>query len=232
MSAATIASTREQGLDLLQPIVLPRQQTVVPALVLRNRAQRLLDVAGSAALLLLLLPALLVIALAIATTSRGGVLYRQTRVGLAGTTFTCLKFRTMHAGGHQKRDELGHLDEGNGLLFKIRRDPRVTPIGRVLRRLSLDELPQLVNVLRGEMALVGPRPALPEEVARYSGIERERLRTTPGITGLWQVSGRSDLSWEQSVALDLHYVHSASLRLDLVILLRTVAAVLSGRGAY
>jgi lipopolysaccharide/colanic/teichoic acid biosynthesis glycosyltransferase len=229
MSAATVASVRERAIP---PIALPHQLTVAGAVLPRTRAQRLLDIAGSATMLLLLVPALLMIALMIAATSRGGVLYRQTRVGVGGTTFTCLKFRTMHAGGHQKRADLVHLDEGNGLLFKIRRDPRVTPVGRVLRRLSLDELPQLVNVLRGEMALVGPRPALPEEVARYTGLERERLRTTPGITGLWQVSGRSDLSWEQSVALDLHYVRSASLRLDLAILLRTVTAVLSGRGAY
>ena len=166
MSAATVASVRERASS---PVVVPQQQGA-PSVVPRTVAQRLLDIVAGTTLLVLLLPTLLLIALTVAATSRGGVLYRQQRIGLGGTTFTCLKFRTMHADGHQKRAELVHLDEGNGRLFKIRRDPRVTPVGRVLRRLSLDELPQLVNVLRGEMALVGPRPALPEEVARYTGV--------------------------------------------------------------
>jgi lipopolysaccharide/colanic/teichoic acid biosynthesis glycosyltransferase len=138
----------------------------------------------------------------------------------------------MLPGADGLRGDLQVLDDGNGMLFKVRRDPRVTRCGRVLRRLSLDELPQLVNVLRGDMSLVGPRPALPEEVARYTPHERRRLQTRPGMTGLWQVSGRSDLSWEQSVHLDLHYVQHCSAALDLRILLRTVSAVMTGRGAY
>jgi lipopolysaccharide/colanic/teichoic acid biosynthesis glycosyltransferase len=203
-----------------------------PPVVGRHPLQRTLDVVGSLVLLVVLLPVLVLLALAVATTSRGGVLYRQTRVGRDGEPFTILKLRTMHAHGHARRHELRSLDEGNGVLFKIRRDPRVTPVGRWLRRTSLDELPQLVNVLRGEMALVGPRPALPEEVARYRAGEWDRLRIKPGITGLWQVSGRSNLSWEDGIRLDLHYVQHCSLWLDLRILARTVTAVVSGSGAY
>jgi lipopolysaccharide/colanic/teichoic acid biosynthesis glycosyltransferase len=200
---------------------------------LRNRAvHRAFDVVGATLLLLMTAPALLVVMLSVVCTSRGGALFRQTRVGRQGVMFTVLKFRTMHVDGDSLRHELRSLDEGNGVLFKIRRDPRVTPVGRVLRRLSLDELPQLINVLRGEMSLVGPRPALPDEVARYDAVERRRLLTKPGMTGLWQVSGRSDLSWAQSVELDLHYVRHADLWLDLRILLLTVRAVLTGRGAY
>ena len=205
---------------------------LAPDVVQRPWPQRLLDVVGSALLLVVLAPLLLLIAAAVAGTSRGGVIYRQTRIGAGGKPFTVLKFRTMHPGGHAKRYELLHLDEGNGVLFKIRRDPRVTPVGRVLRRLSVDELPQLLNVLRGEMALVGPRPALPEEVAGYDRDERQRLEAVPGITGLWQVSGRSDLTWTESVALDVHYVRHASFWLDVRILLRTVVVVATGRGAY
>jgi lipopolysaccharide/colanic/teichoic acid biosynthesis glycosyltransferase len=200
--------------------------------VRRYRADRALDVLGSFALLTLLLPSLLVLSLAVAATSRGGVFYRQIRVGHHGQLFTILKFRTMHAEGHARRPELQSLDDGNGMLFKIRSDPRVTAVGKVLRRFSLDELPQLLNVLRGDMALVGPRPALPEEVARYTATSRQRLLVKPGITGLWQVSGRSDLTWSDSVRLDLQYVQQRSLWLDVRILLRTVPAVLSGAGAY
>lgn len=205
---------------------------VLPHAVGRHPWRRLLDVTGSLVLLLLLLPLLALLAALVGTTSRGGVLYRQTRVGLDGAPFRMLKLRTMHADGHERRQELRAVDEGNGVLFKIRRDPRVTRVGRVLRRFSLDELPQLVNVLKGDMSLVGPRPALPEEVALYTPHERQRLRIKPGITGLWQVSGRSDLSWEDSIRLDLHYVQHCSLALDLRILARTVTAVVSGTGAY
>lgn len=193
---------------------------------------RAFDLVGALVLLLVLAPVFAGLALAVAAGSRGGVLYRQTRVGQHGRLFTIYKFRTMVAEGHARRVALHGLDEGNGVLFKIRRDPRVTPVGRVLRRLSLDELPQLLNVVRGEMSLVGPRPALPEEVAVYDVRERGRLLAKPGITGLWQVSGRSDLGWEESVGLDLHYVRHACLLLDLQILVRTVTAVTSGRGAY
>jgi lipopolysaccharide/colanic/teichoic acid biosynthesis glycosyltransferase len=198
----------------------------------RYRADRALDVLGSFALLTLMLPSLLVLSLAVAATSRGGVFYRQIRVGHHGQLFTILKFRTMHAEGHARRPELQSLDDGNGMLFKIRSDPRVTAVGKVLRRFSLDELPQLLNVLRGEMSLVGPRPPLPGEVARYGSDVHRRLLVRPGLTGLWQINGRSDLSWDESIRLDLRYVENWSLSMDLLILWRTLAAVVTGQGAY
>ena len=197
-----------------------------------HAGKRFLDLVLAVLLVLASAPLLLLIGLVVGTTSRGGVLYRQTRLGRDGQAFTMLKFRTMCADGHERREDLRAFDEGSGPLFKIRRDPRVTAVGRVLRRYSLDELPQLFNVIVGHMSLVGPRPALPEEAAVYTAHEWRRLHARPGITGLWQVSGRSDLSWEHSIHLDLHYVRHASLLLDLRVLLRTVSAVLTGRGAY
>ena len=182
---------------------------------------------------LVLAPVMFAIAAAIRVTSAGPALFRQTRVGRDGREFTLLKFRTMVANAHELRDELDHLNLcETGPLFKIARDPRVTRIGAWLRRTSLDELPQLLNVVRGQMALVGPRPPLPSEVARYTDDVRRRLLVKPGLTGLWQVSGRSDLSWEESVRLDLRYVENWSLALDAAILARTWSAVVKGRGAY
>jgi lipopolysaccharide/colanic/teichoic acid biosynthesis glycosyltransferase len=160
------------------------------------------------------------------------VLFRQERVGVDGRRFTMLKFRSMVPDAEKRRPTLTGLDDGNGMLFKIHRDPRITPVGALLRRFSLDELPQLFNVLRGDMSLVGPRPPLPEEVAGYDGDAVRRLRVRPGMTGLWQVSGRSDLSWEESLRLDLRYVDNWSLALDVSILWRTWRAVLRGSGAY
>ncbi len=182
--------------------------------------------------LVLLSPVLLIIALAVAMTSRGPVLFRQRRVGQDGEEFDVFKFRTMVSGADRMVDQLAALNEGNGLLFKIRRDPRVTPVGRFLRRYSLDELPQLFNVLAGSMSVVGPRPPLPSEVAQYDGDVARRLLVKPGITGLWQVSGRSDLSWEDGIRLDLYYVENWSLTTDLLIMWKTLGAVLRARGAY
>ena len=183
--------------------------------------------------LALLAPLLLVIALAIRCSSRGPVLFRQTRIGRAGRPFTMVKFRSMYDGAeHRLIDLLAHNDVSGGVLFKMREDPRVTPVGRVLRRLSLDELPQLINVVAGSMSLVGPRPPLASEVARYGAHERRRLLVKPGLTGLWQVSGRSDLSWADSIELDLQYVERWSLALDTAVLLRTVPAVFRAAGAY
>jgi exopolysaccharide biosynthesis polyprenyl glycosylphosphotransferase len=176
----------------------------------------------------LLLP-MLAIGLAVRLTSPGPALFRQTRVGRDGRTFQLWKFRTMVAGADAMTMSDNDVD---GLLFKLRRDPRVTPVGRSLRRWSLDELPQLWNVLRGDMSLVGPRPPVPEEVAQYGDDVRRRLLVKPGLTGLWQVSGRSDLPWEECVRLDLRYVENWSVTLDLLILVRTVVAVARGRGAY
>ncbi|MCX5388869.1 sugar transferase [Streptomyces sp. NBC_00094] len=193
--------------------------------------KRLIDVTGSIVLLLLAAPLFCVIALVIAANSPGGVIYRQVRVGLNGRPFEMLKFRTMRVGAHTERASLAALNETDGHLFKVRDDPRITPEGKWMRRLSLDELPQLVNVLRGEMSLVGPRPLLLSD-SGYTGDARTRLSVTPGLTGLWQVSGRSMLAWEEMVRLDLHYVKHQSLTLDLAILVRTVSAVLSSKGAY
>jgi exopolysaccharide biosynthesis polyprenyl glycosylphosphotransferase len=183
-------------------------------------------------LLVALSPVMLALAALIRVTSRGPALFRQTRVGTGGREFTVYKFRSMVADAETRLSELVHHDEGNGVLFKMRSDPRVTRVGNLLRRYSLDELPQLLNVLRGNMSLVGPRPPLPTEVAGYSTDEIRRLRVRPGMTGLWQVSGRSDLTWEESLRLDLRYVDNWSISLDLSILWRTFRAVTQGSGAY
>jgi exopolysaccharide biosynthesis polyprenyl glycosylphosphotransferase len=191
-----------------------------------------LDRVVAALALLLLAPVLLAIATAVKVTSPGPVLYRQERVGVNGQAFTMLKFRSMVVDADRQVDALRAQNISDGLLFKMRVDPRVTPVGRVLRRLSLDELPQLLNVLGGSMSLVGPRPPLPGEVARYDTSVSRRLLVKPGLTGLWQISGRSDLSWQESVRLDLRYVENWSLAMDLLILVKTVRAVVSSSGAY
>ncbi|MGL6211271.1 MAG: sugar transferase [Paracoccaceae bacterium] len=172
----------------------------------------------------------LAIALAIWLTDGGPVFFVQKRVGLDGRLFGMVKFRSMRQGAESLK--AGLTGDRDGLCFKSRQDPRVTRVGRVLRRLSLDELPQLWNVLVGEMSLVGPRPALPEEVAAYPAHARGRLAVLPGITGLWQVSGRADIGFDEMIALDLTYARDVTLRGDLAILSRTAGAVLSGRGAY
>ncbi|MCZ2803674.1 sugar transferase [Modestobacter sp. VKM Ac-2983] len=182
--------------------------------------------------LLVLAPVLVVLAISIRLTSRGPVLYRQVRVGRDGQTFSMLKFRSMVTGADSMVAALGKSNDGNGVLFKRKIDPRVTPIGRVLRRYSLDELPQLLNVLRGEMSLVGPRPPLPSEVDQYGFDMHRRFLVKPGLTGLWQVSGRSDLSWDDSVRMDVRYVENWSLTFDFMILWKTVGAVFRGSGAY
>ncbi len=190
------------------------------------------DRLAAALLLLLAAPVAAGVALAVRATSPGPVLFRQVRVGKDGREFVMFKFRTMYVDAPERLAEIRHLNEHDGLLFKVRQDPRVTPVGRWLRRFSLDELPQLANVLLGQMSLVGPRPPLPEEVAVYPDDVRRRLAVRPGLTGLWQVSGRSDLPWEEAVRLDLRYVENWSFSLDVVILLRTLSAVCRASGAY
>ncbi|TDO69687.1 Undecaprenyl-phosphate galactose phosphotransferase WbaP/exopolysaccharide biosynthesis polyprenyl glycosylphosphotransferase [Kribbella sp. VKM Ac-2571] len=177
-------------------------------------------------------PLLIGLALAVKLSSSGPVLFRQQRVGRAGAEFTMLKFRSMYVDAEQRLSDLYALSDGNGVIFKMRNDPRMTPLGRWIRRFSLDELPQLFNVLRGDMSLVGPRPPLAEEVALYAADDSRRMLVKPGMTGLWQVSGRSDLSWDESVRLDLRYVDNWSMTLDLLILWKTVRAVIYGAGAY
>ena len=214
-----------EGLPLLT-VEQPRFEGI--GRVLKGMVDRTVAALG----LLALAPVLLTIALAIRVSSPGPVLYRQERVGVNGRSFTMLKFRSMVVDADRQLDALRAENISDGLLFKLRSDPRVTPVGRWLRRYSLDELPQLVNVLSGSMSLVGPRPPLPQEVERYDTSIRRRLLVKPGLTGLWQISGRSDLSWEESVRLDLRYVENWSLALDLLILWKTAAAVLRTRGAY
>jgi exopolysaccharide biosynthesis polyprenyl glycosylphosphotransferase len=190
------------------------------------------DRAVAALAIVALSPLLVAIGLAVRLSSPGPVLYRQERVGVNGKTFTMLKFRSMVTDAEQRLGEIRAMNISDGLLFKVREDPRVTPVGRWLRRLSLDELPQLLNVLGGTMSLVGPRPPLPAEVARYAPEVRRRLLVKPGLTGLWQISGRSDLPWEEAVRLDLRYVENWSLALDLLIMAKTCRAVLTSAGAY
>ena len=213
------------GLTLLH---VDHPQLSGPGQVLKDLFDR--SVAGL--VLLVFSPLMLAIAIAIWLSDKGPVLFTQTRVGKDGRPFKIYKFRTMVVDAEARLAELRVENELDGVLFKIRRDPRVTAVGTYLRKWSLDELPQLFNVLLGEMSLVGPRPALPDEAARYGEHVRRRLVVKPGLTGLWQVSGRSDLSWDESVRLDLRYVENWSLALDLQILWKTVAVIFRGSGAY
>jgi exopolysaccharide biosynthesis polyprenyl glycosylphosphotransferase len=220
---ARVVSTA--GLDVLHvaPAALDSPRRIVKDVVERALAL---------AALVAFLPLLGVLCLMIRRESPGPALFRQERVGRNGDLFTMIKLRTMGTAAEEERNTLTLSNELDGVMFKIKCDPRVTPLGRKLRRYSLDELPQLWNVVRGDMSLVGPRPALPGEVENYDVDPRRRLAVKPGLTGLWQVSGRSDLSWTESVRLDLKYVDNWSLRLDASILARTVRAVLGHRGAY
>lgn len=194
--------------------------------------KRLFDIAGSSALLVAFSPLFLFAALRIRLHDGGPVFFRQTRTGRDGEQFECLKFRTMVVDAEARLPALLEASQFNGGLFKLKDDPRVTSPGRWLRRYSLDEIPQLVNVVRGEMSLVGPRPPLPREVSSYEADTLRRLRVRPGMTGLWQVSGRSDLSWTEAVRLDLYYVDNWSMMQDLSILTKTFGAVVRSRGAY
>lgn len=231
--APTVMEVAGARLHVSGVLGMPMLQVSAPAFTgMRRMVKGATDRVAAAVLLLVALPLMLVAALAIALDSRGPVLYRQRRVGRAGTEFVMLKFRTMVRDADRLRSSLAAANEGAGVLFKLQRDPRVTKVGAVLRRFSVDELPQLFNVLTGAMSLVGPRPPLPEECAGYEPDMRRRLLVKPGMTGLWQVSGRSDLSWEEAVRLDLRYVEDWSLSMDAVILWKTARAVLRGQGAY
>lgn len=194
--------------------------------------KRALDLGLIALATPLLVPLCVVLVVLIRLDSEGPALFRQQRIGKHGKPFTCYKFRTMVVDAEARRAELAALNEADGPLFKIRNDPRVTRIGRFLRRSSLDELPQLLNVLRGEMSLVGPRPGLPSEVEQYAAWHRRRLEVTPGLTGLWQVLGRSNTTFDEMVRLDIYYAENWSPWLDVRILLQTIPAVLFSKGAY
>jgi lipopolysaccharide/colanic/teichoic acid biosynthesis glycosyltransferase len=194
--------------------------------------KRTFDLIGATLLLVLLSPILLLVSLLIKVTSRGPVLYRSVRPGIGGKPFDCVKFRTMVEGADDLQDELEPSNELDGAIFKIKTDPRVTAVGRFLRRWSLDELPQLLNVLRGEMSLVGPRPLPQRDYARLEDWHRKRYLVLPGMTGLWQVSGRSELDFDELVRLDFLYLEHWSVFLDLSILLKTVPAVIRAKGAW
>ena len=193
--------------------------------------KRFLDVVISAVLLVVLLPFFAIIGLLVKLTSRGPIIYRQTRCGLYGRKFTLYKIRSMREGAEDVLWEIKHLNEMDGPVFKMRNDPRVTPLGRFLRKSSIDELPQFWNVLKGDMSLVGPRAPLPDEVKEYTRWQRRRLSVKPGITCLWQVSGRNEVDFHEWMKLDLHYIDNWSLSLDFKILLRTFPVVLFGKGA-
>jgi exopolysaccharide biosynthesis polyprenyl glycosylphosphotransferase len=206
--------------------------TTTPSNEAQLALKRGLDIAMSMLLLALSLPIIVLAAVAIKITSPGSILFKQKRIGLNGRMFTLYKFRTMIEDAHARRDEVAHLNEMNGPVFKAKEDPRVTPVGRWLRKFSLDELPQFWNVLKGDMSLVGPRPPIPEEVASYHRWHRRRLSMKPGLTCLWQISGRNEIQdFDRWMKLDLQYIDNWSPRLDLKILLKTIPAVLSGKGA-
>lgn len=207
-------------------VTLFREQLLMQLLV-----KRLIDASVSLAVLIVLMPLMLIVAIIIKLTSPGPVLFSQYRVGMNQRQFRLYKFRSMVADAEERKRELQHLNERDGPAFKIENDPRTTAIGRFIRKLSIDELPQLLNVLSGEMSLVGPRPPLPEEVKRYEWLFRKRLSVKPGITCIWQISGRNSVSFEDWMEMDHEYIENWSLWLDLKILLKTVPAVLFGRGA-
>jgi exopolysaccharide biosynthesis polyprenyl glycosylphosphotransferase len=212
--------------------------TVIAEVEIRPRsraarvAKRTIDILGALVGVVVLSPLFVLCALVVKLTSRGPMLFVQTRCGLGGAPFRFYKFRTMVEDAEDRKAELAHLNEMQGPVFKIRRDPRTTRIGAVLRKLSLDELPQLWNVLRGDMSLVGPRPPTPDEVERYTARQAQRLSVTPGITGLWQVSGRNDIpDFERWIDLDLEYAQQWTVWMDLRILLKTVVVVILAKGA-
>lgn len=203
-----------------------------PRMLKYNQFKRVFDILGASVLLLLLFPVFLVIGLLVKLTSKGPVLYFSERVGLCGAPFKFYKFRSMYVDADKRIADLWDQNEKDGPIFKMKNDPRVTKIGRILRRYSLDELPQLINVVKGEMSLVGPRPALVKEVQAYGEFEAHRLTVRPGITCYWQIMGRSDLSFQEWMELDHRYIKEMSFATDLKILFKTPVACLKGDGAY
>jgi exopolysaccharide biosynthesis polyprenyl glycosylphosphotransferase len=231
--APSVTDVARERISVRPVAGLPLVHLAEPRTVAAGRVtKRLFDMGGSGLGLLAVSPFLLAIALWIKLYDGGPVFYRQTRVGRDGQVFDCMKFRSMVVDADRMLDELRARNDFDDVLFKLKDDPRITAPGRFLRRFSVDEFPQLWNVFRGDMSLVGPRPPLEAETHRYTPEMMRRLRVRPGMTGLWQISGRSDLTWTDTVRLDLYYVDNWSMLQDLVILLRTASVVLSGRGAY
>ncbi|MEU2155832.1 sugar transferase [Streptomyces sp. NPDC019396] len=225
VSVKRLETASAGGMSLLR-VAPPTTEGVQPVL------KQVLDRSAALLGLLALAPVLLTVAAAVKLSSPGPVLYLHERIGLGGRPFVMWKFRSMRVGADSQKAQLAQENENDGPMFKMRRDPRVTRVGHWLRRTSLDELPQLVNVLKGDMSLVGPRPPLADEVAHYTPVEWRRLTVRPGMTGLWQISGRSDLSWDETVQLDLSYVDNWSFTSDVDVMARTFRAVVDGRGAY
>lgn len=207
-------------------------ETPAPHTLYLRFGKRAFDMVASALALVLLAPVIAVLAVLVKLSSPGPVFYRSTRVGRGGRPFTFYKLRSMVKDADLKRRNLAHMNEADGPVFKIARDPRITGIGRFMRSTSLDEVPQFWNILKGDMSLVGPRPPIPEEVAQYEPWQLRRLDVLPGLTCLWQISGRSRIGFQEWMRLDLEYIRHQSFRLDLKILLRTIPAVLSREGAY
>lgn len=226
--------TAQSGLDVADRETLDDipMLILVPNRPFQSFLFRMLDILISFAALLLLMPIFLLISLAIKFDTTGPVLFMQERVGKDGKFFKLFKFRSMVVNAEAQRQIIESMNERGNIVFKIREDPRVTRVGKIIRRLSLDELPQLINILRGEMSLVGPRPALPREVEQYSLRDKQRLAVTPGLTGLWQVSGRASLSFDKMVDLDLHYIQHRTVWLNIRIIVLTVPAVVTAKGAY
>lgn len=194
--------------------------------------KRVVDIVGASAALVMLSPVLLVAVLAVKLTSRGPALFKQSRIGQGGRPFTMYKLRSMVMDAERQKPALLHMNDRNGPAFKMKHDPRVTPVGRILRKFSLDEVPQLINVLQGHMSLVGPRPLPNAETAAFEPWQRARLQVRPGLTCIWQVTHRHDDDFDNWVRLDLEYVRKHSLLMDIVLLIRTIPAVISGKGAY
>ncbi|MDH4309515.1 MAG: sugar transferase [Acidimicrobiia bacterium] len=240
------SSTRQHAevrfeIDLRDSSVGANNVVVIPGLAggrlgratrLQKATKRGIDIMGAITALTLATPLLTLTAILIKLTSPGPVLYRQIRIGQNGIPFTFLKFRSMYTDADTRRADLEAHNEAEGPIFKIKQDPRITPIGRIIRKFSIDEAPQLLHVLTGKLSLVGPRPHLPEEVNAYDGIAHRRLAVKPGITGIWQVSGRSDLDFDTWIDLDIQYLDTWSVGLDLKLLAKTITAVTTARGAY
>ena len=194
--------------------------------------KRFFDMSLSLIMIILLSVPMLITALVVKLTSKGPIIFRQARVGQGGRYFYCLKFRSMCIDAEEQKEQLMHLNEASGPVFKIKKDPRITPVGSFIRKFSIDELPQLFNILRGDMSIVGPRPPIPNEVAEYGEFERQRLSVRPGLTCLWQIGGRSNVSFERWVELDVEYIQSMSFKNDVLIVLKTIPVVLKGSGAH
>ncbi|MEH6559194.1 MAG: sugar transferase [Oceanicoccus sp.] len=229
----TDLSLKDKDQKMRPSAVVRMRAARISGLIIYERCKRSIDCLGSGLGLLVLSPLFVLLAIAIKLESPGPVLFSQTRMGLGGTPFKCWKFRSMFIDAENRKQELLAENEmDGGTTFKMKLDPRITRIGRFIRKASIDELPQLWNVFIGDMSLVGPRPPVPQEVANYSAFARQRLMVKPGITCIWQVSGRSDIPFEEQVGLDIKYIVGRSLRMDVMLLLRTIPAVLFARGAY